>query len=248
MHHIKRLAFADRKDKVKKPQRKKNLVFRALAPAVFALASFSSCSTANAHLRMENNLPNVTERYDRHKNTCRFDSGGLLQRGERIIDTECRENDILVLTNNSLYIVYTSSPEQNMDGVVFSLRNTRIDLQHIMSGSFVDWSSSGDAVHILTENSRLYVISLDGHSDTIPTYSLSFDAGEAQMAHHDNTLFIAPASGNILMLNFSQGIRERWIVLSSSYENPQFISSGENLYFGEIDGKRVELTGNGVRE
>jgi hypothetical protein len=248
MNHIKKLAFAD-SGKVQRPERKKVLYFKRLAPPLIILASFSACSNAHARLNMENPRDIIrTAEQPRQKDRCTFDQSEVLEQGERVQESVCRENDILVLTNTSLLRVNTMTERHELDeGMTFRFRFSRTDLREILSRGLVDWAHAGETIYFLTSDSRLTLIPLSDMGETIPRYRLPFTVNGASMVHFDDRVFIAPVHGDAVMLTIGDSVGISRFPLGFDGTGSDFHVLRGSLYFGDPTGVNVEITRNGIR-
>jgi len=170
---------------------------------------------------------------------------GLFQIGENPIDAPaCLADEVFILTNKSLIIVYTNREAEVEGPVSINLDSSRTDMRRILQNGFVDWTQSEDIVYVLTLDSKLRALPVHQNSDTINTYTMPFDVLGSRMAYSDGFVLIANAAGQLVVFSFTaDGADWRALELPQGVRSADadFFVLGERLFFGNSDGEKIEI-------
>lgn len=234
---------------VAKPKIMKTLVFSATF-----LATLTACSPSTNAIPKRD--PAVEEA--RHSRTplprlgeqtiagCFPDIARMtMERAERVTETVCRGNREFVLTDRALYIRTRVDQRLDMQDSEVTLNNyySRTDMRGLIARGIVDWEATESACYILTRDRKLTVLANEDIGETVPEFELEFETsglGRNRMFVHSGFLFIAPLSGETLVMSVADHMDSRFLPLVSSDAREGFFLSQNRLFFGR--------KGNGERE
>jgi len=223
----------------KAPGKKRRLFFSSL----LTIPLLTACATS-AHALPRR--PELTERRFEGKAACDVDYRSALEKGERVRRIACTKARTYVLTDRSMLVFSSTEEESVEDGVRLKLAYTRTDMSDIYKRGLVSWAQSDDTAYFLTKDGQLSPISAGNLGKTIQTYQLPFDVSKAKMVHRSGMLFIAPLSGNLLVMTFEGTVRFR--ILPVPDIEGGFFERRDKLFFGKRGSNETEIRikGKGV--
>ena len=227
-----------KESRIPKPRRR--LVFSTL----LTVPMLTACTTTVHALPRRPVLP---ERYFEKKSSCDVDHSSALGKGEKVREIACTKGRTYVLTNKSMLVFTKGEGESEEEGIHLKLQYSRTDMSDIYKRGLVSWTQSYDAAYFLTKDGTLSPISASGDlGSTIKTYQLPFDVSKARMIHRSGMLFIAPLSGNLLVMSFTKTVRFR--ILPMSATRGDFFERRGKLFFGKqgSDIMEIRIKGKGV--
>jgi|GEM_PF-2555155 len=225
----------------------------AVAALSVLLSSLGSCASSAAPVPRAPEITRFhmgsgTEASTRRPPRC-AEYSSFLRPGERAIDSICLQNTTYVRTNSSILIIPTSTAVEGGDSLSVSLSHSRVNIGNLVRIGIVDWAASDDTIFILTRDRRLNPIPRRGFvSSTRTRHVINGDITDAEMQFHAGLLFIGPVSDHLMVMSFSSGFQARAIPLPDQMcarENQEFIFNRGRLFFGESEGKQVEIRTRG---
>ncbi len=220
----------------------------AVATVAVLISSLGSCTSSAAPVPLPREIIRAragegAEAPAGASHSC-AEHSSLLRPGESATDSICLENTTYVLTDSSILIIPNSTSMEGGDRLSVSLSHSRVDVSALVGRGIVDWAASDDAVFVLTEDRRLTPIPRRGFASGPRTrHVLNGDITGAQMQFHSGLLFVGPVSGHLMVMSFSPIMHARAIPLPDQLGsgNQEFIFRGGRLFFGEREGKQIEI-------
>jgi len=177
----------------------------------------------------------------------------ILQLGEHELAVACPFDEVTVLTDRSLIIVYRSGPGER-GGISVSLDSTRTDMRGILQPGFVDWAQSPDMIYVLTMDGRMTLIPKADMGETISSYPTRFAVRATDDLDYSQGLeFMAGSDGTLVVMAATpEGAVRNTLTLPARVVRPDsdFFTADGRFYYGKPDGERVEiiLEGPGVND
>jgi hypothetical protein len=247
----KTLAYGD--GEIKKPGKWRVLEFAAIMPllATCAARAIPAGGTVPAVApQAETPMTQTPERATK----CGSGLGSMLEQGERVTESVCRFGREYVMTSTSLLIV-TRERENilTFDPISLRLHASRTDMQGYMQRGIVDWEPAEDAVYILMRDRMLIALPNEGMGATVPAYEMPFETaglGRNRMAYHSGFIFIAPLSGNAIVISFADGLDSRYLRVGPGPADTGFFERNGRLFFGKRGMQETAITvgGSGVQD
>jgi len=252
MGGVKRLAHGkvEKSEHPVKHRRKRRLFFGTLVVVPF-LASQTVASLPVAKENTQLKIPATTkpeqQNFDCYKDV-NYVTQFELEPNENITEVVCKKNHAFVLTDSSIIIItpFRGKEEINVDNNIVYRTSSRsyytvTDISVVFDSGLVAWTHSEDACFFLSQDRIIRRVVPDLKEDNVDAYRLHYNVNKAKMIHHSGLLFIAPASGRMYIISFSNGYDSRVIPLSLKARDPDFFVSDGKLFFGEKKGEKIEI-------
>lgn len=243
----KRLAYGD--GVIAKPKKMKSLVFSA----TFLAVTCSCAPTTNAIPRRDpvveeaRRAPARPPRAGERAPGCFPNIAAVaMERGEKVRESICSGNREFILTDRALHIRTRVMERERFGNAEITLDNysSRTDMREMIARGIVDWEATETACYFLTRDRRLTVMPNDEMGGSIPEYTLPFETANIprnRMIFHSGFLFIAPLSGDALVMSFGENPDSRFLSLPPA---GGFSVRGNMLFFG-IKGNEREIRMDG---
>lgn len=165
--------------------------------------------------------------------------------GESAIDVICREHSTYVYTGSSILIIPNAEPVEFGSSVTVAYNHSRLGLGSLPDIGIVDWNASEDTIFLLTKDRRIFLFPRTGfrHNSEVGIYTINKDVRGASLCFHSGFLFLGPVSDH-LMAFIPSTFESRSIPLPEEMtdgEHSDFAIVRGRLYFGERDGKQLEI-------
>lgn len=233
-------------------------VKRVLAYSSLLLPLISACGGIPQHA--QESVENPGGRVEQENPDCRMDGrtlvyreadgterkrSDILQFGEHELAVACPFDEVTVLTDRSLVIVYRNGPEERNGTISVSLDSTRTDMRGILQPGFVDWAQSPDTIYVLTMDGRMTLVPKADLGETISSYPARFAVRTTDDLDYSHGLeFMAGSDGTlVIMAATPEGAARNTLTLPARVVHPDsdFFAAGGRFYYGKPDGERVEI-------
>ncbi len=222
---------------------------RFVLPAALALPLLSSVNESSAKINPESGLRRERLiKKAKKPQVCVLQPNelkGYLEKGEKIREIVCKRGSAFILTDKSLVVVSQGGGEmiaEDRTRITHLKSVSRVDLRHILPHGLVAWTQApDDTCFFLTKDSVLTRRPVHEKDGAPVSYRLHRDVSEAKMMHFQGFLFIAPASGEMIVLSFSKGFRYDFIPLPKDIKNGEFSWSKGELYYAGTNGKKLRI-------
>ncbi|MBN2497101.1 MAG: hypothetical protein JXR96_21085 [Deltaproteobacteria bacterium] len=180
---------------------------------------------------------------------CKPDVGRLIEDGEKVLATVCRQRVQFVLTDRKLHILFPDAEKVPLDDgrssqVSVRLASSSVDMRALLEAGYVSCAASDETFFLLTCDRRLTLLPVHQRADDLRVFQLGrgVNPGVTKMAFFKGLLFIAPVSNGIECLGLdSEQPKSRSFHLPEGFANPQFVQGDGELILYQAPDRQIVI-------